>query len=57
MLESQKLRMVKFVTMNLLNYFLSLFRQLLEIGIEFVGGCCGTTVKHIEKAAEMIKIS
>ena len=29
-------------------------KQILEIGIDFVGGCCGTTVQHIQKAAEVI---
>ncbi len=36
--------------------FASFVKTILELGIEFIGGCCGTTYKHIEKASELIKL-
>jgi 5-methyltetrahydrofolate--homocysteine methyltransferase len=35
--------------------FAQFVEQIIDVGIEFIGGCCGTTVEHIRKAAQMIK--
>ncbi len=36
-------------------YFASYARRFIELGARGIGGCCGTTPKHIEEAAKSIK--
>jgi len=34
--------------------FASFVESMIDIGIDFIGGCCGTTVEHIKKASKLI---
>jgi homocysteine S-methyltransferase len=37
------------------DYFKRSARQLKDLGVNIIGGCCGTTPEHIRKMAEVVK--
>ena len=36
-------------------YMKSRFKKLQEVGVDIIGGCCGTTAEHIREIVKVIK--
>lgn len=43
------------VYVNNISYFAERMKEISELGVKILGGCCGTTPAHIEKMANLIK--
>lgn len=52
-----KMRQNRLVFMENVNYFATQIKEITNLGIDFVGGCCGTNPNHIHALREQIDLT
>lgn len=51
-----KLRQNRMVFMENIEYFSQQVKEMAQLGIDFIGGCCGTNPKYIEALKEIVEL-